>query len=132
MALALVTRIPSLVEAQIAVAALRASGIDAQLFDGAFGAIESPVIESLGGFRVMAPEAQLAAARDTLQALRAAPPLPTGEDDELGPWSASAAKSRRTLGRGMRWLALLLLSAPFLLWVLARLIGWLTPPSESP
>jgi hypothetical protein len=24
------------------------------------------------------------------------------------------------------------LSAPFLLWVLARLIGWLTPPSESP
>lgn len=132
MALAVVTRIPSLMEAHIAVGALRSAGIDAQLFDGAFGALESPVIESLGGFRIMAPEAQVAAARETLQALRAAPPLPTGEDDEMRPWGASLAAARRTRGRAMRWLALLLLVAPFLLWVLARLVGLLTPPEVVP
>jgi hypothetical protein len=129
-ALAIVTRIPSLSEAQIAVGALRSGGIDAQLFDGNFGAMESPVIEGLGGFRIMAPEDQVAAARDVLKALRASPGL--GEPDELGPWAMQARDSARTRGRGMRLIAAALLSAPFLLWVLARLIGWLTPPQIGP
>jgi hypothetical protein len=129
-ALAVVTRIPSYVEAQIAVGALRSGGIDAQLFDGNFGQVESPVIESLGGFRIMAPEHQLADAREVLAAIRASPGL--GEPDELGPWSASLRESRRTRGRGMRLIAFVLLSAPFLLWVLARLIGWLAPPATPP
>ena len=130
MGLALVTRIPSLVEAQIAVGALRSAGIDAQLFDAAFGAIESPVIESLGGFRVMAPEAQVADARETLKALRAGPGL--SATDELGPWTPSLKDSRRARGRGMRLLAFVLISAPFLLWLLARLVGGLTLPVETP
>ena len=56
MGLALVTRMPSWVEAQIAAGALRSAGIAAEVFDGNFGQIEAPVIESLGGFRIMAPE----------------------------------------------------------------------------
>jgi len=129
-ALAVVTRIPSLSEAQIAVGALRSGGIDAQLFDGNFGAMESPVIEGLGGFRIMAPEDQVAAARDVLKLLRASPGL--GEPDELGPWAMQANDAARTRGRGMRLIAAALISAPFLVWVLARLIGWLTPPQISP
>ena len=130
MALAIVTRIPTLMEAQIAVAALRAYGIDAQLFDGNFGTMESPVIEALGGFRVMAPEAQVEAARDTLQALRANP-APV-DPDEAGPWAPSLRDARRTRGRGMRLLALVLLSAPFVLWLLARLVSGLAPTGDDP
>ena len=126
MALAIVTRIPSLAEAQIAVGALRSGGIDAQLFDGAFGTMESPVIEGLGGFRIMAPEDQVIAARDMLKELRAAPRL--ADPDELGPWAMQAYDARRSRNRGMRLLALALLSAPFLLWLLAQLVGWLEPP----
>jgi hypothetical protein len=129
-ALAIVTRIPSLSEAQIAVGALRSGGIDAQLFDGNFGAMESPVIEGLGGFRIMAPEDQVVAARDVLKLLRASPGL--GEPDELGPWAMQARDSSRARGRGMRLIAIALLSAPVLLWILARLIGWLTPPTIAP
>ena len=130
MALAVVTRIPNLAEAQIVVGALRSGGIDAQLFDGNFGAMESPVIEGLGGFRIMAPEEQVASARDVLKALRASPGL--GEPDEMGPWAASLGQTRRTRGRGMRLLAIALISAPFLLWLAAHLIGWLTPPTVIP
>jgi hypothetical protein len=125
-ALAVVTRIPSFVEAQIAVGALRSAGIDAQLFDGNFGQVESPVIESLGGFRIMAPDDQLADARETLKALRASPGL--ADPDELGPWAMQARDAARHRGRGMRLVAFVLLSAPFLLWMLVRLIGWLSPP----
>jgi Putative prokaryotic signal transducing protein len=128
--LAVVTRIPSYMEAQIAVGALRSGGIDAELFDGNFGQVEAPVIESLGGFRIMAPEEQVAAARDVLKLLRASPGL--GEPDEMGPWSASLGETRRTRGLGMRLLAFLLISAPFLLWVVVRLVGWLTPPPINP
>jgi hypothetical protein len=130
MALAVVTSIPSYVEAQIAVGALRSGGIDAQLFDGNFGQVEAPVIESLGGFRIMAPEEQVATAREVLGALRASPGL--GEPDELGPWAMQARDASRTRGRGMRMVAFVLLSAPFLLWLVARLVGWLAPPGESP
>jgi hypothetical protein len=129
-ALAVVTRIPSYMEAQIAVGALRSGGIDAQLFDGNFGQVESPVIESLGGFRIMAPEEQVAAAREVLRALRASPGL--GEPDEMGPWSASLGETRRTRGRGLRLVTFLLLSAPFLLWLLVRLVGAFSAPSVTP
>jgi hypothetical protein len=129
LALAVVTRIPSYVEAQIAVGALRSGGIDAELFDGNFGQVEAPVIESLGGFRIMAPEDQVADARDILRVLRASPGL--GEPDEVGPWTASLAETRRRRGRGMRLVALALLSAPFLLWLLARLVEGLAPPGDA-
>ena len=98
MGLALVTRIPNLMEAHIAVGALRSAGIAAELFDGNFGTIEAPVIEGLGGYRVMAPAEQVAEARATLKALRASPGLSTGEDES--PWGApdaatsSAARAR--------------------------------------
>jgi hypothetical protein len=131
MGLAIVTRIPSLMEAQIAAGALRAAGIDAQVFDGAFGAMEAPVIEQLGGFRIMAPEEQIAAARDTLRALRAGPGL--GEPDEAGPWASPPARvAGRSRGRGMRMVAFLLLCAPFLVWLLARLVGSWTAAGDAP
>ena len=130
MGLAVVTRIPSWAEAQIAVGALRSGGIDAQLFDGNFGQVESPVIEQLGGFRIMAPEHQITAARDLLKEIRAAPRL--ADPDELGPWAMQAYDARRSRGRWLRLVAFVLLSAPFLLWVLAHLIGWLAPPSVGP
>ena len=68
-------------EAHIAVGALRSAGIAAELFDGNFGAVESPVIEGLGGYRLMAPQEQVAEARETLKALRSMPGLSTGEDE---------------------------------------------------
>ncbi|HUO11362.1 MAG TPA: DUF2007 domain-containing protein [Caulobacteraceae bacterium] len=124
MGLALVTRIPTYVEAQIAVGALRSGGIDAQLFDGAFGQIEAPVIEALGGFRIMAPEAQLASAREILAALRASPGL--AEPDEQGPWSAAMAQASRTRARRARlwWsIAIGVGAAIWLVRMLARVWG---------
>ena len=130
MALAVVTRIPSLSEAQIAVGALRSGGIDAELFDANFGTTESPVIEGLGGFRIMAPAEQVSDAREVLRLLRASPGL--GEPDELGPWAMQASDAARGRGRGMRLVALILLSAPFLLWLIARLIGLMSPATGAP
>ena len=95
MGLELVERIPTLAEAQIAAGALRSGGIDAEVFDANFGQIEAPVIESLGGFRLMAPAAQTALAREMLRTLRAGPPLAAGED-AASPWSAPAAPSPRS------------------------------------
>jgi hypothetical protein len=119
MALALVTRIPSLVEAQIAAGALRSAGIEAQVFDANFGATEAPVIEGLGGYRLMAPEGQVADARQALKALRASPGL--GEPEDVSPWLASLSNSRYERTRGMRIVAALLLGVPLLLW----LVRWL-------
>ena len=91
MALALVARLPTLPEAQIAAGALRSAGIDAQVFDANFGGVEAPVIEALGGFRIMAPEHEAATARDILKMLQAGPGL--GEPDEYperdedSPWA---------------------------------------------
>ena len=118
MGLAIVTRIPSYVEAQIAAGALRSAGIAAEVFDGNFGQTEAPVIQSLGGFRIMAPQEEVAEARDVLRALRSNPGL--GEPDEYGPWSAPAPLQpvRRN---GMRLVAAAILGIPLLLW-LARLL----------
>jgi Putative prokaryotic signal transducing protein len=120
MALAVVTRIRSLPEAQIAAGALRSAGIDAEVFDSIFGGMEAPVIEGLGGYRLMAPETQAVEARKILRMLQASPGL--GEPDEVAPWSASLAESARTRKRGMRALALILLGIPAVFW----LIRWLT------
>ena len=95
MGLALVTRIPNLMEAHIAVGALRSAGIAAEVFDGTFGAMEAPVIEGLGGYRVMAPEEQVSAARDTLRALRATPGLSTGDEE----FAVGGAAARPSVGR---------------------------------
>jgi hypothetical protein len=116
--LALVTRIPNLMEAQIAAGALRASGIHAQVFDGTFGGMEAPVIEGLGGYRLMAPESEVAEAREMLKALRANPP-PRDPDDR--PWAEPAATSSRFRSTGMRVVALLFLAAPFILMLILRL-----------
>jgi Putative prokaryotic signal transducing protein len=98
--LAVVTRIPSYVEAQIAAGALRSGGIDAQVFDGNFGQVEAPVIEALGGFRIMAPEAQLASAKEILAELRASPGL--DDSDDSGPWAASLAGASRSRAKRTR------------------------------
>jgi hypothetical protein len=119
MGLALVTRLPSLVEAQIAVGALRSAGINAEVFDANFGGMEAPVIEALGGYRIMAPEEQAVEARQLLRTIRASPGLAAPE--ETRPWSTSYAEAARTRRRGMRWLALTILAIPALYW-LARLL----------
>ena len=116
MGLAIVTRIPSYAEAQIAAGALRSAGIAAEVFDGNFGQVEAPVIQSLGGFRIMAPEDQVVAARDVLRALRASPGL--GEPDEQGPWAEPASPKRASRAR---LIAGLILGVPLLVWV-ARLL----------
>ena len=120
MALGLVTRIPSLVEAQIAAGALRSAGIDAEVFDTNFGATEAPVIEGLGGYRLMAPEGQVADARQVLKELRASPGL--GEPEDVSPWLASLDASRMRRTRGMRWLAAALLGVPVVLWLIRALL----------
>src|SRR5579863_10280629 len=104
MGLTLVTRIPTLVEAQIAAGALRSAGIRAEVFDGNFGQMEAPVIEGLGGYRIMAQAEQASEARQVLKLLRASPGL--GEPEDVAPWSASLADAARARKRGMRWLAL--------------------------
>ena len=121
MGLALVTRIPNLMEAHIAVGALRSAGIAAEVFDASFGAMEAPVIEGLGGYRVMAPEEQVADARDALRVLRASPGLSTGEDEP--PWGAPPFAAGRSARRaGMRWIALLYLAAPVVIWLMLWLM----------
>ena len=118
MGLALVTRIPNLMEAHIAAGALRSAGIAAEVFDGNFGAMEAPVIEGLGGYRVMAPEEQVAEARATLKALRASPGLSTGDDES--PWGATPTTLSGLRSRGMRIVAALFLAAPFIVWLILR------------
>jgi hypothetical protein len=118
--LALVTRIPNLMEAHIAAGALRSGGIAAEVFDGSFGAMEAPVIEGLGGYRLMAPQEEVAAAREMLKALRATPGLSTGEEDT--PWGPPATTSSRTRAKGMRLVAALFLGTPFLLWLILNLL----------
>src|SRR5690348_5845930 len=120
MALGLVTRIPSLAEAHIAAGALRSAGIEAQVFDANFGATESPVIEGLGGYRLMAPEGQVADARQVLKELRASPGL--GEPEDVSPWLDSLATSRSERQRGMRWVAAALLGVPLLIWLIRVLV----------
>jgi hypothetical protein len=119
--LALVTRIPNLMEAHIAAGALRSAGIAAEVFDGNFGAMEAPVIEGLGGYRLMAPQEQVAEARETLKALRASPGLSTGEDES--PWGVSpAATSSAARSKGMRIVAALFLGAPAIVWLILSLL----------
>jgi hypothetical protein len=120
--LAIVTRIPNLMEAHIAAGALRSAGIAAEVFDGSFGAMEAPVIEGLGGYRLMAPEQEVAAARETLKALRATPGLSTGDDDE-SPWNAAYGTTSQARAAGMRWLALAFLGAPFVAWLMLWLLS---------
>jgi hypothetical protein len=106
MGLALVTRIPSLVEAQIAAGALRSAGIAAEVFDANFGGVEAPVIEALGGFRIMAPADEAATARQILRAQQAGPGL--GEPDEYPEKDAASPWPRRPPA-WRRWLAAALL-----------------------
>ena len=120
MGLALVTRIPNLMEAHIVVGALRSAGIAAELFDGNFGAMEAPVIEGLGGYRVMAPEEEVGDARDALKVLRASPGLSTGEDES--PWGPPAATSSGTRSTGMKVVAALFLGGPFFIWLILSLL----------
>ncbi len=122
MGLALVTRIPNLMEAHIAAGALRSAGIAAEVFDGNFGVMEAPVIESLGGYRLMAPEDEVAEARATLKALRASPGLSTGDDDQ--PWGGATASTTGHSARraGMRWITLLYLGTPLFIWLLLQLL----------
>ena len=119
MGLALVTRIPNLAEAQIAAGALRSAGIRAEVFDSTFGGMDAPVIEGLGGYRLMAPEEEVRDARATLKLLRASPGL--GEPEDNAPWLESLATARGRKG-GMKLVALLILGMPFLLWLISRLI----------
>jgi hypothetical protein len=107
MALAVVARMPTLVEAHIAVGALRASGIEAQVFDANFGGVEAPVIEALGGFRIMADEADVVAARQALRTLQSAPRMgdPVYDDEPAeppSPWAEPPAARRPS------WLATVL------------------------
>ncbi|HVN00780.1 MAG TPA: DUF2007 domain-containing protein [Caulobacteraceae bacterium] len=122
MGLALVTRIPNLMEAHIAAGALRSAGIAAEVFDASFGAMEAPVIEGLGGYRVMAPEEDVAAARETLKAIRSMPRLSTGDDEQ--PWGqAPASTSSGARRTGMRVIALLYLATPLLIWLVLRALS---------
>ena len=122
MGLALVTRIPSLMEAHIAAGALRSAGIAAEVFDGSFGAMEAPVIEGLGGYRLMAPEEEVAAARETLKAIRAGPGLASTDDEPSSPWTPPAP-APRWRSKGMRVVGVLFLAAPLVVWLLLRACG---------
>jgi hypothetical protein len=118
--LALVTRIPNLMEAHIAAGALRSAGIAAEVFDGNFGAMEAPVIEGLGGYRLMAPEEEVAEARATLKALRASPGLSTGDDES--PWGPPPVTSSRARAKGMRIIVALFLGVPVVVWLMQSLL----------
>jgi hypothetical protein len=122
--LALVTRIPSLMEAHIAAGALRSAGIAAEVFDAGFGAMEAPVIEGLGGYRLMAPEEEVAAARETLKAIRSGPGLALTDDEPRSPWEPPPTPpAARWQSKGMRIVGVLFLAAPLVIWLLLRLLG---------
>lgn len=123
MGLALVTRIPSLMEAHIAAGALRSAGIAAEVFDAGFGAMEAPVIEGLGGYRLMAPEEEVAAAREALKAIRSGPGLRLADDEPSSPWSAPPPPASRWRAKGMRVVGALFLAGPLVVWLLVRALG---------
>ena len=60
MALSVAATFASLPEAQIAAGALRASGVDAQVFDDNFGTMMWTDQVAIGGFRVIVPEVERA------------------------------------------------------------------------
>lgn len=67
MGLRVVKVFSDLTEAHVACGALRASGIDATVFDVHFGAIDWSRQLAIGGFRLLAPEPELAEAVSFLQ-----------------------------------------------------------------
>ncbi len=68
MATQIVDEFPSLVEAQIACAALKAAGFDAQVFDQALGGLIPT--GALGPFRVVVPEDEHRSALELLDGIR--------------------------------------------------------------
>ena len=74
MGLNVVAALPGLIEAQIACGALRAAGFEAQLFDENFGG--TLPTDLIGGFRIVVPDRQQAAARQLLAEFRKSGPAP--------------------------------------------------------
>ena len=107
MGLGVVARFSSLTEAQIACGALCSAGFHAEVFDQTFGTMVWTDQVSIGGFRVMAPEAEIADAAAYLrQAQSEAPPREPSDRPGDGAWGAAAALSAFTVGVDFSWFLL--------------------------
>jgi hypothetical protein len=99
----------SLVEAQVARSALRAVGIDAQVFDDCFGTMMWVEQAALGGFRVAVPLQQVVAAQEYLQSINRAPfrRRPDPRSKGVG-WRILALVAGLGLGADFGWLVVAL------------------------
>ncbi len=80
-----VARFATLPEAELAAGFLRRSGIDARLPDRDTATMNPDLLFALGGVRVVAPDDQVAAARDLIARMRAGEFVDDAADD--GEWA---------------------------------------------
>ena len=107
MGLSVIARFSTLTEAQVACGALRSAGFHAEVFDQSFGTMVWTDQVAIGGFRVVAPEGELADAVAYLkQAENEAPEPESSASRGDGPWGAAAAASALTVGVDFSWLLL--------------------------
>ena len=107
MGLGVIARFSTLSEAQVACGALCSAGFHAELFDQSFGTMVWTDQVAIGGFRVVAPEGELADAVAYLkQAESEAPEREPSASRGDGPWGAAAVLSAFTIGVDFSWLLL--------------------------
>ena len=107
MGLGVIARFSTLSEAQVACGALRSAGFHAEVFDQSFGTMVWTDQVAIGGFRVVAPEGELADAVAYLRQAQADAPEPKAVTTRgATPWGVAVALSAVTIGVDFSWLLL--------------------------
>lgn len=105
MGLSVVTRLSTLVEAEVACGALRAAGFRAEIFDHAIGTMYWLHQTAFGGFRIMVPDAELGDAVSFLRQLqRDQPKLRRPSTKDNGLWTVAALGALLLLHPCLAWM----------------------------
>jgi hypothetical protein len=84
MALAVVASFTDLQEAHIAAGALRAAGLQAEVFDNQLGTVDWMIQRALGGFRLAVPDQEAGTARELLAEFARDAPAREPVEDRIG------------------------------------------------